>query len=614
MPGSAASAASATMVNSAATSEMEELRFSITDYSIFLLLLSVSAAIGLYFGFYSKSRNTTDEYLRGGKKLHALPIAISLVSSQLSGVSIMSIPAESYTFGFNFIFGVLAMLPTMSILIYIMVPIFYDNNVANCYEYLEMRFNKGTRRFVTLTFIMSQFLTLPVYMFIPSLAFSQVTGVNIHLINITVSSICVFYTMLGGIKAVVWTDVVQGGVMLMSVIMVAILGTIRTGGLATVLDYASEGGRMDIDFRLDPRIRSTIWNCFSSGLLLWTGKIGVDQSCVQRIVSLPSFQEAKKSLVVAGFGFMTIMTLTYFTGIIMFARYFGCDPMLAGLVSKPDKMMPFFIQDIMGKLPGMPGLFISCVFSASLSSLSANLNSLAGVVYFDYIKPHIRHTEARANGCMKLVVVAMGVYCILGGIIVQHFNSILQTMWTVTGINTGAVVGVFLLGMFVPRVNGKVAMTSIIFSVLTMLWLIINAMMNIKAGLIKYEVLPNSLDQCEARGFHAILAAINHTTTTPATAIPLPVNVTTAFDSNREFSIFDISFYWYKMIGAILIFVCAVPLSYIWRPDKNDKLNPKLYSPFVRNMLNVSEPEVELEEVPLKGREGKRITVIHKLS
>ncbi|TDG43088.1 hypothetical protein AWZ03_010504 [Drosophila navojoa] len=606
MPGSAASA---TMVNSAATYEMEMLKFSITDYSIFLFLLSVSAAIGLYFGLYSKSRNTTDEYLRGGKKMQALPIAISLVSSQLSGVSIMSIPAESYTFGLNYIFGVLAMLPTVPILIHIIVPVFYDNNVVNCYEYLEMRFNKGTRRFVTLTFIMSQFLMLPVYMFIPSLAFSQVTGVNIHLINIIVSSICVFYTMLGGIKAVVWTDVVQGGVMLVSVIMVAVLGIMGTGGLATVLDYASEGGRMDIDFRLDPRIRSTIWNCFSSGLILWTGKIGVDQSCVQRIVSLPSFQEARKSLVVAGFGFIIIMSLTCFTGIIMFAHFFGCDPMLAGLVSKPDKMMPFFIQDIMGNLPGMPGLFISCVFSASLSSLSANLNSLAGVVYFDYIKPHIRHTEARANGCMKLVVVAMGVYCIVGGIIVQHFNSILQTMWTVTGINTGAVVGVFLLGMFVPRVNGKVAVTSIIFSVLAMLWLIIKAQINIKAGLIKYEVLPNSLDQCEARGFHAILAAINHTTTTPAITTDGPRKVTTAFGSNREFSIFDISFYWYKMIGAILIFVCAVPLSYIWPPDKNDKLNPKLYSPFVRQLLNVSEAEVELEEVPLKeppSKEGRQ--------
>jgi len=170
--------------------------------------------------------------------------------------------------------------------------------------------------------------------------------------------------------------------------------------------------------------------------------------------------------------------------------------------------MPFFIQDIMGNLPGMPGLFISCVFSASLSSLSASLNSLAGVVYFDYIKPHIRHTEARANGVMKLVIVGMGAYCILGGYLVQNFKSIFQTMWTITGINTGSVVGVFLLGMFVPRVNGKVAMTSILFSVAVMAWIIINGQLNIKAGLVKYEVLPNSLDQCEARGLHSILNAM----------------------------------------------------------------------------------------------------------
>lgn len=178
------------------------------------------------------------------------------------------------------------------------------------------------------------------------------------------------------------------------------------------------------------------------------------------------------------------------------------------MVSKPDKMMPFFIQDIMGNLSGMPGLFISCVFSASLSSLSAHLNSLAGVVYFDYIKPYIRHTEARANGIMKMVIVIMGAYCILGGVMVQRFKSILQTMWTVQGINTGAVVGVFLLGMFVPRVNGKVAMSSIIFSVLVMLWIIINAQMNIKAGLVKYDVLPNSLDKCEERGLYNILNAM----------------------------------------------------------------------------------------------------------
>lgn len=132
-----------------------------------------------------------------------------------------------------------------------------------------MRFNRRTRQFVTMTFILNQFLMLPVYMFIPSLAFSQgknnlygfiffiinilyylpilVTGVNIHLINTIVSSICVFYTMLGGIKAVVWTDVVQAGVMLLSVVMVGVLGTMRTGGLSAVLENASAGGRFNFE-------------------------------------------------------------------------------------------------------------------------------------------------------------------------------------------------------------------------------------------------------------------------------------------------------------------------------------------------------------------------------
>lgn len=80
----------------------------------------------------------------------------------------------------------------------------------------------------------------------------------------------------------------------------------------------------------------------------------------------------------------------------------------------------------------------------------------------------------------------------------------------------------------------------------------------------------------------------------------MPTNVTTAFGSNREFSVYDISFYWYKVLGAILIFVWAVPMSYVWRPDRNEKQSPKLYSPFVRNMLSVPDPVLELEELPLK--------------
>ncbi|XP_017026629.1 sodium-coupled monocarboxylate transporter 2 isoform X1 [Drosophila kikkawai] len=593
----------ASTVAATSSAALEDLRFSLTDYIVFALMLSASAGIGVYFGFFSKAKNTTEEYLQGGKRMPTLPVAISLVSSQLSGVAMMSVPSETYSFGFNMIFVVWAMVLAVPVLIYVIVPVFYENNVSNCYEYLEMRFSKRTRQLVTITFIMNQFLMLPVYMFVPALAFSQVTGYNIHLINTVISSICVFYTMLGGIKAVVWTDVVQGGVMLLSVILVAVLGTSNTGGLGNVLTNAAEGGRFDFNFGLDPRLRITFWGGICSGLLMWTGKLGLDQSCVQRIVSMPSYTHAKKCLLMAGVGFLLVMSFTCFAGIIMFAYYYGCDPVQAGLVSKADKLMPFFIQDIMGHLMGMPGVFISCVFSASLSSLSASLNSFAGVVYFDYIKPRINHTEARANGIMKMTIVVMGAYCILGGFMVQNFNSIIQTMWTITGINTGAVVGVFLLGMFVPRCNAKVAVTGIAFSVLGMLWIIINGQLNFKDGLIKYEPLPNGLDKCDAPQFQVILNAINsqNLTTTPLPSLEAPKPVTTAFGSDRDFSIYDISFYWYKVLGALLVFAWAIPMSYVWPTAKDEKQNPKLYSPFVRKLLNQPGPVLELEELPLKA-------------
>ncbi|XP_023167231.2 sodium-coupled monocarboxylate transporter 2-like [Drosophila hydei] len=580
------------------------LTFGITDYVVFVLMLCASLAIGIYFGFFSKAKNTTEEYLRGSKKMQTVPIAISLVASQLSGIAIMSVPAETYTFGFNYIFIVLSMVLVVPLLIYVVASVFYENNVSNCYEYLEIRFGKFMRKVVTLTFVLNLCLMLPVYMFIPSLAFAQVSGLNIHLINIVVSSICVSYTMLGGIKAVVWTDVVQGGIMLTSVILVGVLGTVQAGGLSSVLESASKGGRLDFDYRLDPRIRLTVWNGLMAGFVMWLGHIGFNQSCVQRIVALPSYAHAKVSLIIASCGILLIMGVMSFTGIIMFARYFGCDPMLAGLVSKPDKMMPFFIQDIMGNLPGMPGLFISCVFSAALSTLSANLNSLAGVVYFDYIKPFIRHTEARANATMKLTIILMGIYCIFGGFVVQHFNSIIQTVMSITGISTGAVTAVFLLGILCPRVNSKAASSGIIFSIVVMVAIVIKTQMQLKAGVIKYDILPNTLDQCEAKNLYTIFNATynNNEHTTPISVLETPTEaplVTGTFGSNRDFSIFEISFFWYKFLGAILTFLWALPMSYICKRDKQESLDPKLFTPFVRKFLPPN-LVLELEELPLK--------------
>ncbi|XP_016948984.1 sodium-coupled monocarboxylate transporter 2 isoform X2 [Drosophila biarmipes] len=504
-----------------------QLFLSTTDYVVFTSMLGISAAIGVYFGFFAKGADTTEEYLMGGKRLRMVPIAISLVASQLSAISIMSIPAEMYAYGINWMFTVVSMVLVVPLLNYVVIPVFYNNHITNCYEYLELRFCREMRVMQTFIFIISTFFMLPIIIFLPSLAFAQVTGYNVHVINVVVSSICIFYTMFGGIKAVVWTDVIQAAIMVMSVVLVGVLGAYRVGGLSEVLRIAGEGGRLDINYNFDLSTRSTIWNVFTSATLTWSG----------------------------------------FTGIVIYSRFQDCDPIQAGQVSKLDKIVPYFVQDTVGHLRGMPGVFISCVFSAALSTLSAGINSLGGVVYFDYIKPYIKHTEHRANVIMKLFVLFTGVYCVFGGLVVQNFNSILQVIYSIGGISFGSTCGAFLLGMLVPKSHGRAAVTGVLASIVCMATIVI-----LSWGRNHYDPLPMSSASCPAPPSNATIgtgATLFHGSKDPV--------------GEEGFSILDLSFNWYMVAGFVITWLVALPLSYILKPRSDFKLDPKLLSPVVRH-------------------------------
>ncbi|KAH8381431.1 hypothetical protein KR093_004776, partial [Drosophila rubida] len=559
----------------------DQFTFQATDYVVFAVMLSISAAIGVYFGFFDKSADTTEEYLMGGKRMKTLPIAISLVASQLSAISIMSIPAEMYAYGINWIFNVVSMLLVVPILNYVVIPVFYNNNITNCYEYLELRFNSATRKLQTFIFVATIFFMLPIYIFMPSLAFAQVTGFNVHIINTVVCSICIFYTMIGGIKAVVWTDVVQAAVMVISVVLVGIMGANSLGGFGRVMDIAAEGGRLDVNYTFDLASRSTFWNTFASAIVTWTGYVGLNQSCVQRIVSLPSLAHARRSLLLFGVGFTIIMTFNCYTGLVMYARYHDCDPLSLGVVSKLDKMVPYLVQDVMGHLTGMSGIFISCVFSAALSTISASINSLSGIVYFDYIKPHIHHTEHKANVIMKLFVFFAGIYCIFGGIIVERFGSILQMVYSIGGISFGSVAGVFTLGMLVPRAHGRAGLWSVIASIAVMSYIVVGSW-----GRNHYAFMatstdncpgPNSTDTATATGTTSVLLALAN-----ATAASPPATVQIENLLEPEWNILDLSFTWYTAIGFLITWVVGLSLSYVLRPAPDEEFDSNLLSPIVK--------------------------------
>lgn len=263
------------------------------------------------------------------------------------------------------------------------------------------------------------------------------SGLNIHVVNSVVCSICVFYTMLGGIKAVVWTDVFQGFIMVATMLVLVFLGIHRVGGVSEVISKSLEGGRLNLDTTFDLTTRATLWNSLIGGLVIFTSHVGFNQSCVQRLVALPSIRNGQIALIIFGFGLLTFMGCLCITGFVMFSNFYDCDPLKAGVVEKADKLVPYFVQKIAGHISGMSGFFVSCVFSAAFSTISANLNSLSGIIYFDYIKSRIEHTEAKANSIMKAIVVVTGVYCILAGFIVERSQSLLQFSVTISGVAFG---------------------------------------------------------------------------------------------------------------------------------------------------------------------------------
>lgn len=148
-------------------------KFTAVDYGVVFFTLGLSTSIGIYFGFFNKKNNSTDEYLLGGRKMKVVPIAISLVASQLNGILMIATPAEIYSFGTQYWMMAPVIILVVIVLSYIFVPIFYLNHISNCYEYLEMRFGKTVRQIGLLFFLQSALLLLPIFMFVPSLAFEQ---------------------------------------------------------------------------------------------------------------------------------------------------------------------------------------------------------------------------------------------------------------------------------------------------------------------------------------------------------------------------------------------------------------------------------------------------------
>ncbi|XP_073940323.1 sodium-coupled monocarboxylate transporter 1 isoform X2 [Castor canadensis] len=425
--------------------------FVVWDYVVFAGMLLISAAIGIYYALARGGQQTSKDFLMGGRSMTAVPVALSLTASFMSAVTILGTPAEVYRFGAIFIIFSITYFLVVVISAEVFLPVFYRLGITSTYEYLELRFNRFIRLCGTVLFIFQTILYTGIVIYAPALALNQVTGFDLWGAVVATGVVCTFYCTLGGLKAVVWTDVFQVGIIVAGFASVIIQASVTQGGINAILSDAYNGGRLNFwNFNPNPLQRHTFWTIILGGTFTWTSIYGVNQSQVQRYISCKSRFQAK--------------------------LYHDCDPWTAKKVSEADQLLPYLVLDILQDYPGVPGLFVACVYSGTLSTVSSSINALAAVTVEDLIKPHFGSLSERSLSWVSQgMSVLYGALCIGMAALASLMGALLQAALSIFGMVGGPLLGLFSLGILVPFANSIGAFVGLLAGFIISLWVGIGA-------------------------------------------------------------------------------------------------------------------------------------------
>ncbi|XP_074472687.1 sodium-dependent multivitamin transporter-like [Sebastes fasciatus] len=551
--------------------EVVLMHFTTVDYVIFALLLVASTGIGLFYAFSGGRQRTTQEFLMADRSMSCLPVSLSLLATFQSAVAILGAPSEVYTFGTQYWFLGCSYFLGLLIPAHIFIPVFYRLRLSSAYEYLELRFNKTVRICGTVTFIFQMVIYMGVVLYAPALALNAVTGFDLWGAVLAMGLVCTVYTALGGLKAVIWTDVFQTVVMFAGQLAVIVVGASQAGGMAEVWRKAVNGSRIaGLDLNPDPLERHTFWTLGVGGVFLMLALYGVNQAQVQRYLSSRTEKEAVMSCYVVFPCQQIVLCLGCLMGLVMFARYGEDSPLDKGYVKTNDQMVLYFVMDVFKDLPGLAGLFVACLFSGALSTISSAFNSLATVTMEDLIKPQFPNmTEAKATLLSKGLALVYGLVCLAMAYLASVMGSVLQAAFSIFGMVGGPLLGVFCLGLFFPWANSTGAVVGLVSGLAMAFWIGIGNFVMRMSG-------PVPLNATALPPFDNMTTAVMTTLLSATTAKPRPRGVE---------ALYSLSYMWYSAHNSTVVVVVGLIVSLLTGPMKEKDLTPGTVFPVLGTLL-----------------------------
>lgn len=448
----------------------QEHSFGWLNWLVLVIYLLSMLLLGYVF---MKRESGADDFFKGGGRIPWWAAGISIYATMLSALTYMSIPAKAYATNWTYYIMLVTILFVSYPVIKYYLPYFRRLKITSAYEYLEMRFNAATRLLASGLFIIFMVARMALVLYLPSLALTAVTGINIQLCIVLMGIVTIMYCTMGGVEAVVWGDVIQGLILVGGAFFLAGWLIFNTeGGAEGYLQIAMDNDKMRLlDWSLDYR-SVTFWVAIVGGMANNLISYTSDQTVIQRYLTTKDEKSAANSILMNAIMCICVSIVFYVIGTGLYT-FFQTHPAELDLtMDKGDAILPYFMMKEMPQ--GVAGLLIAAIFAATMSTISSNINSISTAFSVDFWKRFRPQTSDRSMlRVARMTCLTSGVIGVAIALLMASWDilSLLDYFNTILGLLTGGLGGLFLIGIFIPRIGGRAALTGFVAGTAFVFWM-----------------------------------------------------------------------------------------------------------------------------------------------
>lgn len=456
------------------------------------------AMVGIGFYFSRKNKNS-DQFTKASGKIPGWAIGLSIYATFLSSNTFLGVPGKAFGSNWNaFVFSISMPLAAWIASKYF-VPFYRNTGEISAYTHLEKRFGPWARTYAVVCFLLTQFARMGSIFFGIALSLQALTGFSMQSVMIVMGICIIIYTVLGGMEAVIWTEVAQGIIKTLGALLILFLVVKEIpGGFSAIINTANADHKTSLGSLSPNFTESTFWVVLFYGFFINLNNFGMDQNYIQRYHTAQTAKQAAKSIWLCVWMYVPASLLFFIIGTALYAFYQTqpalIDPVklqvaaerLGLAVTSPevkqlaasltaadygDKVLPFFMVN---NIPtGLVGLIVSALLSAAMSTISSNMNASATVftvdIYQKYFKPEI--TDKQKLFLLHISTVAFGLIGLVTGLAMIGSKSLLDIWWELSGIFAGGMLGLFLLGLISRQAKNTAAITAVIIGIIVILWM-----------------------------------------------------------------------------------------------------------------------------------------------